>query len=84
MHDYSQIRTMIDIHLLRKQRGIELKELRCESGLNHSQLSALSGISRTTISKIENAKIGWSVNVEIIFVETIKTYNLSKLIKNDL
>jgi len=70
---------MIDIHLKRKQRGLELKELRCQSGLSQTQLAKISGLGQNTISQIESAKIGWSVNVEIIYVETINEYNLSKI-----
>lgn len=62
------------IEPIRKQRAAELKQLRIEKGVNRVQLQQLSGLSRTTIIRIENGTIGWNVDSEIIYFETLKQY----------
>jgi DNA-binding XRE family transcriptional regulator len=60
---------------IRKKRAYELKQARIEKGINRVELSELSGLSRTTIIRIETGSIGWNVDSEIIYFETIKAIN---------
>jgi len=59
---------------IRKQRASELKQMRLEKGINRVELAALSGLSRTTIIRIETGSIGWNVDSEIIYFQTILNY----------
>jgi DNA-binding XRE family transcriptional regulator len=59
---------------IRKKRAGELRQLRIEKGINRVELSTLSGLSRTTIIRIETGTIGWNIDSEIIYFETIMNY----------
>jgi transcriptional regulator with XRE-family HTH domain len=67
----------MNINSIRKQRASELKNFRLENNLSRQALQRLSGLSRTTIIRIENGTIGWTVDSEIIYFETLKNYNQS-------
>lgn len=57
---------------IRKRRAEELKQMRLEKGVSQEYLSTISGLSRTTIIRIENGKIGWNIDSEILYFEAIK------------
>lgn len=57
----------------RKKRAFELKQIRLEKGISRKTLAKISGLSRTTIIRIENGTIGWNIDSEIIYFETLRT-----------
>lgn len=64
----------MDINPIRKKRAVELKQMRIEKCVNRKQMSEISGLSRTTIIRIENGRIGWNIDSELIYFETLKNY----------
>lgn len=64
----------MDISAIRIKRGNELRSYRIEKRLTQLQLSQLSGLTRSTIIKIESGLIGWNIDSEILYFETIKNY----------
>lgn len=64
----------MDIIAIRKERAKILKEYRIEIGLTKTELSNLSGLHRTTIDSIESGTIGWNIDSELIYFETLKNH----------
>jgi DNA-binding XRE family transcriptional regulator len=65
----------MNIEAIRVKRGLELKAFRLEVGLTQLKLSELSGLTRSTIIKIETGLIGWNVDSEILYFETLKNHD---------
>lgn len=66
----------MNLHPARKRRATELKKMRLEVGITQVELSALSGLTQATISRIETGEIGWNIDSEIIYFETLNNYLL--------
>lgn len=64
----------MNVHPVRIKRASELKQMRLEKGITQMELMAISGLTQATISRIETGKIGWNVDSEIIYFETLKNY----------
>lgn len=64
---------IMDISPARLRRSKELKAFRKEVGLTQVKLSELSGLTRTTIVAIEKGTIGWNVDSELLYFETLKS-----------
>lgn len=65
----------MDINPIRIKRGNELKSYRKEIGITQLELSIRSGLTRATIIAIERGTIGWNVDSEILYFETLKSIN---------
>lgn len=69
----------MDIYSIRVKRGFELKAFRKESGITQLRLAQLSGLTRQTIINIEKGTIGWNIDSEILYFETLKHLTLRSL-----
>lgn len=63
---------------IRKKRSEELRQMRLDKGVSQEYVSTISGLSRTTIIRIENGTIGWNIDSEILYFETLKNTVVSK------
>lgn len=66
------------IDTIRLTRSSELKQMRLDRNVGKVQLSELSGLHLATIYRIESGLIGWNVDSEIIYIETLKKCNVIK------
>lgn len=64
----------MNINPIRLQRANELKQMRIELNITRHKLSELSGLHLATIYRIESGTIGWNVDSELIYFETLKNY----------
>lgn len=62
----------MDINSARKKRGFELKQMRLECNITQVELSTISSLTQATISRIESGTIGWNIDSELIYFETLK------------
>lgn len=62
----------MNVLILRKQRGQQLKELRLSKKVTILALSKETGMHRSTISNIEKGGNSWSVDSELIYLEGLK------------
>lgn len=65
------IRERMNLHPIRKKRALELKQMRLDRHITQMELSALSGLTQATISRIETGEIGWNIDSELIYFETL-------------
>lgn len=50
---------------------MELKQMRVDLNISKNKLSELSGLHLATIYRIESGTIGWNVDSEFIYYETL-------------
>jgi DNA-binding XRE family transcriptional regulator len=65
----------MDISPIRLKRASELRSFRKEVGITQEQLAVKSGLTRATVIAIEKGTIGWNVDSEILYFETLKQWN---------
>jgi len=68
----------MDVEPFRKLKSRQLRLFRIDCKVTQVQLSLLSGLTQSTISKIERGIVAWSIDNEIIYLETLKKYMNSK------
>jgi transcriptional regulator with XRE-family HTH domain len=61
----------MDLNPIRKKRADELKQMRLEKNISQEKLSEISGLHRATIARIESGRIGWNVDSEFVYFETL-------------
>jgi DNA-binding XRE family transcriptional regulator len=64
----------MNVEPIRKIKSRELRLFRIECRVTQVQLSKLSGLMQSTISRIERGKVSWSIDNEIIYMETLRRY----------
>lgn len=64
----------MNINPIRKKRAFELMQIRLDAKITRHKLSILSGLHLSTIYRIESGEIGWNVDSEFIYFETLKKY----------
>jgi len=62
----------MDINPIRQKRADELRQIRIEKNISQERLSEISGLHRATIVRIESGKIGWNIDSELVYFETLK------------
>ncbi len=64
----------MNVEPIRKIKSRQLRLFRIECRVTQMQLSKLSGLMQSTISRIERGKVSWSIDNEIIYMETLRKY----------
>jgi len=64
----------MNVNEIRKRRADELKAFRLEKGMSKALLQRSSGLSKMTINRIESGTIGWNIDSEMIYFETVKNH----------
>lgn len=61
------------LHEARNKRARSFKEMRVKSGFTKIQLSRISGLHRASIDRIESGSKPWSVDSELIYLDSIRS-----------
>jgi len=69
----------MDIVRIRRLKALLFISKRKEAKLSQEQLAELSGLRQATISKMERGLVAWSVDSEIILMETLRKYNQKEI-----
>lgn len=69
----------MNINPIRKKRAFELMQMRLDAKITRNKLSTLSGLHLATIYRIESGEIGWNVDSEFIYFQTLKDYVSSNI-----